>query len=53
MPIPSEYAGKGSVELENAINDQLSRMPGLKIEELSIDGGKLNYKGNFPREITV
>lgn len=51
LPVPKDYAEKGVEELENAINNHLAWMPGLTIEELSIEDGVLHYKGNFPRKI--
>jgi len=51
IPVPGEYAGKGAEELEGAINRQLARMPGLNIEDFSIENGALHYKGNFPSVI--
>ncbi len=51
IPVPAEYARKGSAELENAINRQLSRMQGLNIEDFSVSDGSLHYKGNFPSKI--
>jgi hypothetical protein len=51
IPVPAEYAQKGSTELENAINRQLTRMPGLNIEDFSVVNGALHYKGNFPANI--
>ena len=51
IPIPGEYAGQGAGELEKAVNDQLSRMPGLNIEDFSVENGALHYKGNFPSNI--
>lgn len=51
IPVPAEYAQKGSTELENAINRQLTRMPGLDIEDFYVTDGTLHYKGNFPSKI--
>lgn len=51
IPIPGEYAKQGADGLESAINDQLSRMPGLDIEDFSVENGALHYKGNFPSVI--
>jgi hypothetical protein len=48
IPVPGEYAQKGADELEGAINNQLQRMPGLNIEDFSVENGVLHYKGNFP-----
>jgi hypothetical protein len=48
IPVPGEYVGKGTEELEGAINRQLARMPGLEIEDFSVENGALHYKGNFP-----
>jgi hypothetical protein len=48
IPIPGEYAKQGAGELEKTINDQLGRMPGLDIEDFSVENGALHYKGNFP-----
>jgi hypothetical protein len=51
IPIPGDYAQQGADGLESAINDQLSRMPGLDIEDFSVENGALHYKGNFPSVI--
>jgi hypothetical protein len=51
IPVPGEYAGKGAEELEKTINEQLARMPGLNIEDFSVENGALHYKGNFPSSI--
>ena len=51
IPVPGEYTQRGAQELEKVINRQLSRMPGLNIEDLSINNGVLHYKGNFPTNI--
>jgi hypothetical protein len=48
IPVPGDYAQKGADELEGAINQQLARMPGLNIEDFSVENGALHYKGNFP-----
>ena len=50
--VPSDYITAGEAYLSGAINDQLGRMPDLRIDELSVDGGQLNYSGVFPRVIS-
>lgn len=53
LPIPLEYAQKAGDELERTINEQLARMPNLKIESLEIRDGKLIFRGDFPKKITA
>ncbi len=49
VPVPERYVDQGENELEDIINDQLAKMPGLDIETLDIDDGVLHFKGDFPK----
>lgn len=49
LPVPGEVLDEGEGELENRINTQLSRMPGLRIDKLEIEGGVLDFEGEFPQ----
>ncbi len=49
VPVPGSYLDQGENELEDTINDQLAKMPGLNIETLSINDGQLHFKGDFPK----
>ncbi|HHQ45237.1 MAG TPA: hypothetical protein ENN13_03765 [Candidatus Altiarchaeales archaeon] len=53
LPVPTEYASMGEDELNNLVNRQLAQMPGLQIDEFSIDGGQLHFKGDFPKTISA
>lgn len=49
LPVPGEVLVEGESELEDRINSQLSRMPGLRIDRLEIVGGVLEFEGEFPQ----
>jgi hypothetical protein len=49
VPVPGNYVDQGENELEDTINDQLAKMPGLNIETLDINDGLLHFKGEFPK----
>lgn len=53
LPVPGEYAQKAGDELERVINEQLARMPNLKIESLGIEDGVLHFRGDFPKKVTA
>jgi hypothetical protein len=48
MPIPESLLDQGEDGLEDAVNSQLSQMPGLRIETLDISEGRLRFNGAFP-----
>ena len=49
VPVPADVLKQGEDGLEQAVNRQLSAMPGLTIDTLSIQDGQLHYAGNFPK----
>jgi len=49
VPIPEGYRKSAEEALEDTINDQLQKMPGLRIDALDIENGRLNFNGNFPK----
>jgi len=49
IPIPENFREQAKTGLEQAINKQLSSMPGMKIDTLSINNGQLHYTGAFPQ----
>lgn len=53
VPIPVEYMRDGEKQLEDAINAQLAKMPGLRIDVLEVENGKLRFEGEFPKRITA
>jgi hypothetical protein len=53
IPVPDEYSREAGTALETLINDQLAKMPNLKIETLEIKDGELHFKGDFPKKITA
>ena len=48
IPIPDAIRAQAADGLDQAVNKQLSAMPGLKIDQLAISNGKLHYRGAFP-----
>ena len=53
VPVPADVLKQGNDGLEQAVNNQLSSMPGLKIDSLSIDNGQLHYTGAFPQSASA
>lgn len=53
VPAPGFVLQQGEDGLEQAINKQLSSMPGMKIDTLSINNGQLHYTGAFPQTATA
>ena len=53
VPVPADMLKQGEDGIEQAVNRQLSSMPGLKIDTLSIDNGQLHYTGAFPESASV
>jgi hypothetical protein len=49
IPIPDSVRAQAADGLGQAVNRQLSRMPGMRIDELTISNGQLHYRGAFPR----
>ncbi len=53
VPVPSQISSEGQKVLEDRINTQLSRMPGLKIDVLEIKDAGLHYTGQFPKSASA
>ena len=53
IPIPENIREQAKTGLEQAINKQLSAMPGMKIDTLSINNGQLHYSGAFPQSASA
>jgi len=53
IPAPGNVLEQGQEGLEQAINQQLADMPGMRIDTLTIDNGQLHYTGTFPRTASV
>jgi hypothetical protein len=53
VPVPADILKQADDGLEQAVNKQLSSMPGLKIDTLSIDNGQLHYMGAFPQSASA
>jgi len=53
LPLPKGSTEQGAQELENIINSHLAKMPGLKIESLTISDGTLDFNGDFPMTADV
>jgi|WetSurMetagenome_2_1015567.scaffolds.fasta_scaffold00216_24 hypothetical protein len=53
IPIPADILKQGENGLEQQVNRQLSSMPGIRIDTLSIDNGQLHYTGAFPQSATA
>jgi hypothetical protein len=53
VPVPDDYSAQAGDALEQMINEQLAKMPNLKIETLEIKDGELHFKGDFPKKITA
>lgn len=53
VPVPADILKQGEDGLEQAVNKQLSSMPGMRIDSLSIDNGQLHYAGAFPQSASV
>jgi hypothetical protein len=53
VQVPADVLKQGNDGLEQAVNTQLSRMPGMRIDTLSIENGQLHYTGAFPQSASV
>jgi hypothetical protein len=53
VPVPADVLKQGEDGLEQAVNKQLSSMPGLKIDTLAIENGQLHYTGAFPESASL
>jgi hypothetical protein len=53
VPVPIDLLRQGEDGLEQAVNRQLSSMPGLRIDTLAIENGNLRYTGAFPESASV
>ena len=53
VPVPADVLKQADDGLEQAVNRQLSAMPGFSIDTLAIDNGELHYTGNFPQSASV
>ena len=53
IPIPADMLKQGENGIEQQVNRQLSSMPGMRIDTLSIDNGQLHYTGAFPQSATA
>ena len=49
IPIPESIRTQAADGLDQAVNKQLSSMPGMRIDELAISNGQLHYRGAFPK----
>jgi hypothetical protein len=49
VPIPENLLDQGEGGLEDEVNRQLSQMPGLRIDNLMIREGQLQFNGAFPQ----
>jgi hypothetical protein len=52
VPVPADVLRQGENGLEDAVNKQLSSMPGMRIDTLSIENGELHYAGAFPQSVS-
>jgi len=53
MPVPADVLSQAQDGIEQAVNSQLADMPGLRIDTLSVDDGKLHFTGSFPSTATA
>jgi hypothetical protein len=53
IPVPADMLKQGEDGIEQTVNKQLSSMPGLKIDTLSIENGQLHYTGAFPQSASA
>jgi hypothetical protein len=53
VPVPADVLRQGEDGLEQAVNRQLSGMPGLRIDTLAIENGQLHYSGSFPQSASI
>jgi hypothetical protein len=53
VPVPENVLQQGGDGFEQAINHQLSKMPGMRIDNLEIQNGQLHYSGAFPQTATA
>jgi hypothetical protein len=49
IPVPESVLQQGGDGVEQAINHQLAKMPGMRIDNLEIQNGQLHYSGAFPQ----
>ena len=52
IPVPADTLKQGEDGIEQAVNRQLSAMPGMRIDTLDIENGQLHYTGAFPQSAT-
>jgi hypothetical protein len=53
IPVPENMLKQGEDGIEQQINRQLLAMPGLRIDTLEINNGKLHYRGAFPQSASA
>jgi hypothetical protein len=53
IPVPENMLKQGGDGIEQQINRQLLAMPGLRIDTLEINNGKLHYRGAFPQSASA
>jgi hypothetical protein len=53
IPVPADALKQGEDGIEQAVNKQLSAMPGMRIDTLAIENGQLHYAGAFPESATA
>ena len=53
LPAPDFVLEQGEAGLEKAINHQLTNIPDMQIDTLSINNGQLHYTGAFPQSATA
>jgi hypothetical protein len=53
IPVPADALKQGEDGIEQAVNRQLSAMPGMRIDTLAIENGQLHYTGAFPQSATA
>jgi hypothetical protein len=53
IPVPADTLKQGEDGIEQAVNKQLSAMPGMRIDTLAIENGQLHYTGAFPQSATA
>lgn len=53
VPVPADILKQAEDGIEQTVNSQLSSMPGMRIDTLSIENGELHFTGAFPRGASV
>ncbi len=53
IPVPENVLKQGEDGLEQELNRQLSKMPGMRIDQLEINNGQLHYSGAFPQSASA